>query len=672
MKKVFYLVAVATFVFFSCKKEVVSPVESQNSLTLRASIEQLASPTKADINANNELVWAKGDQIGVYVNGWADNSNQSFTLEGDGGATTGSFARTSETWFETDQAQLAFFPWTSANATTVNVNTDNNVSGTTAYFKLPASYSGYTSGKMFTPLLATMSYNSTESKYDPIEFKHVGAAVKVTINNLPAGAHSIGMKVDGQQIHGDFHATPNNAIAVDEGKENVANNEIWLNFEPAATERAFTFLFPVPTLTTPKLIFKIYDDNDILVWEKKLKAQTNSLARADVLEMPEIDIEPYAQFNTVSAFTVHGTLDGTDWKDFAMVTDGSKSIAKGLVFSNMGEFKVTDGTNWYPDNNWVVNTADTYDIIFDNTSHNISVVKSNCPYPDAGSNVTFYVHPTTAVVNELCFKSDVLGTDSWPGTPFATTYDIIAGQKYYKMEVPASKVWGKTITDLYVVDRETWQTKSGGCTLTFPGNKKEYFIIATKNTDLELLANRPAEPSITIDGVFTDWATVSGNTNEPSSTGNVSTLKAYSDGTSLYLYHKMTPGSGVTFDLSGWRYFRLYFDTDNDVTTGWDTTHWLYAGADLVAHGSESNHDILVYHSKGGVANASIEDVVEPYQIKAVANADGSIEVELKMSLSELGTITGDEIKIYSVSSVASSQASYGILGGVMIPTVTP
>ena len=283
--------------------------------------------------------------------------------------------------------------------------------------------------------------------------------------------------------------------------------------------------------------------------------------------------------------------------------------------------------------------------------------------------VTLYIKSETAIKNELCFKSDELHTASWPGTGLSA-YSIVAGSRFYSIEFGKSFVSGQTITDLYVVDRDTWQTLESS--LTFPADKSEYFIIATKGAELELLANRPAEPSISIDGSFSDWAGVSGNTNSPSSTGNVSTLKAYSDGTNLFVYHKMTPGASVTFDLAGWRYFRMYFDTDNDATTGWDTSHWLYAGADLVANGSESNHDILVYHCKGGIANACIEDVVGAYSIKTVSNADGSIEVELQMSLSDLGTISGDEIKLYTVASVASDQASYGILGGIMIPTVTP
>ena len=370
MKKVFYLVAVATFVFFSCKKEVVSPVESQNSFTLQASIEQLASPSKADINASNQLVWATDDKVGVFVDdgGWTDK-NQPFHVE-TGGSTTGKLIWDYGT-FDNENATVAFFPWQ-------GLGTDkNNVSGGAVYFKLPQSYAAYTSGKMLTPLVSQVTRTGN------------------AINNLPAGSHSIGMKVDGKQISGDFHVTPNNAspAALElDGTEETAKNEVWLDYDPANAERAFTFLFPVPELTTPKLSFKIYDKNNVLVWSKNLKAQQNSLGRSDVLEMPAIDITPYADFNQIHpSWTVCGTANGTNWDtDFPMITDGTNTfcIAKGLVFADGGAFKVRawGGSSWYPSDNVVVPSAGNYDIvlILDGSNWPTSVVAvptGECPYP---------------------------------------------------------------------------------------------------------------------------------------------------------------------------------------------------------------------------------------------------------------------------------------------------
>ena len=106
------------------------------------------------------------------------------------------------------------------------------------------------------------------------------------------------MCVDGQQVYGGYHVTYANAgtdaLAPDDATPDTDKNTVWLNYTNN-TETAFTFVFPVPTLTQPKLSFKIYDRNDVLVWSKNLKAQSSNLGRADVLVMPAIDIDYYKQ-----------------------------------------------------------------------------------------------------------------------------------------------------------------------------------------------------------------------------------------------------------------------------------------------------------------------------------------------------------------------------------------
>lgn len=374
MKKVFYLAAMATLALFSCQgleQEDATP----KAITFKASIENFA--TKADINDANALVWAKDDKIGIYVNDpdWTDK-NQPFTLVGDGGTTSGEFS-----WdygaFTNEHAAAAFFPWQ-------GTGTDkNNVSDGTMYFKLLEGYYGYTSGQMLTPLVASLSNSS-----DPIRFKHAGAAVKVTINNLPAGAHSIGMSVAGQQVYGDYHINPANAgtdaLTLDGAADNTKNT-VWLNYTNDS-ESAFTFIFPVPTLTTPKLSFQIWDKNDILVWSKNLKAQSSNLGRADILVMPPLTITPYEKLTVSNDWGLCGTMNS--WNaDVDMLTDGSHCILKGYTFNNGDQFKIRTKGTWtksYPSDNYVVTNAAEINgkvLIFDISSGTISFVNTDCPYP---------------------------------------------------------------------------------------------------------------------------------------------------------------------------------------------------------------------------------------------------------------------------------------------------
>ena len=380
MKKILFIVAVATLFFVGCEKEKM--FEPTNSIVLKAFTEPT---TKASLNGEYATVWSADDKVGLVVtnsngvNDWF--TNQECTLTEGANTTTATFTSTTS-YGETDQWNIAaFFPWNGTGSTA------NNWYGGDVYFKMPESYSEYTSGQSYLPLVADMS--GGVSQPTEMRFKHVGAAVKVTINNLPAGAHSIGMTVDGEQVYGNFHISVSDAgtsaMVLDDSPVDTDKNTIWLNFAPANAERAFTFIFPVPALTTPKLSFQIYDKNDVLVWSKNLRAQTGSLDHADLLEMPATDITPYAKHKTVSTFGVRGSFSGIDqWGSavYEMVTDGKSSIAKGITLAANDELKVTDGTIWSPDPNYKVTEPGTYDIIYIHESNTLKVVPTGeCPYP---------------------------------------------------------------------------------------------------------------------------------------------------------------------------------------------------------------------------------------------------------------------------------------------------
>ena len=628
MKKVFALVAVATL-FFSCQKEKEFTDSTPTSkFSFKASIEELGSTTKADINSSNELIWAAGDKIGIGVTGW--NDSQPFSLEGNGGSSSGNF-----TWdygnFDNTGAYAAFFPWQAQGGTY------NSAWEGVVYFKMQGSYGNsadldntpYSSGKMLTPLVAAVT--RTGDAYDPIEFKHAAAAVKVTINNLPAGAHSIGMTAD-QQLFGNYKINVadagTEAMALD-GTADATCNTIWLNYEPASSERPFTFLFPVPALTTPKLSFVIYDENGVVVWEKKLKAQSSNLGRGDVLEMPAIDITPYEKFKTVSTeWTVIGNVNGTSWNaDLAMMTDGSTCIAKGVSFQAGGEFKIRKGGLWdeaYPGSNYVVAEAGTYDIIFDITSHDIKVVASKCPYPAAPI--------TMGVDGNMSEWAAIPGTVRTPDSSNAIEQvKAYADEDYVYVYVKRAKVgrydklWG---TDSYYYygfdldnDPATGANEKNGSNweawsflYIFGATEGEFNTAPTGDTAGMSISNvrcngavstdcieveaafprdnipglpagtvgvtvwgskdagpasttftvKPININISIDGDMSDWAKVPGST----TTGIIKSFKMWNDDTNFYFYNSCEPGSRGAELWNGGGYYYYDFDLDNDATTG--------------------------------------------------------------------------------------------------------
>ena len=386
MKKTLFFVAVATLFIASCQKEINPVDQPQNNgpLTFKASIEQLQDQTKGSINASNQLVWAENDLIGIYFPDWGDK-NQPFRLAAeDAGKTQGTFTIATIADPSGASATAAYYPWEPKGSTTYPESWQNNVYEGVMYFKLRDSYYDYYSGQMLTPLVASIT-----SSTDPISFKHAGAAVQLTVNNLVTGTYKVKMTVDGKQITGGFHVNPANAgteaLALD-AAENTALNNVTLN--TWKSNGAFTWIFPVPELDNPKLKFEIIDNNGVLVWKKSLAAQSNDLERGDILVMPALDITAYEGLTKDSHdWTFSGNIGGSDWvNDVPMYTDGNYSILSGLTFTAGDEFKIRKDNKWdeaYPGSNWEFNAgnAGTKDIIFNRSTHEISVVDHSFPYP---------------------------------------------------------------------------------------------------------------------------------------------------------------------------------------------------------------------------------------------------------------------------------------------------
>ena len=388
MKKILYIAAFAAFALVSCQ-EKNAPVNEEKTdvLAFKASIEQPETKgnvvatggassdiARATINASNELVWADGDQICIYFPTWGEKY-QSFTLSGGTGTSHGEFTRDQEGYYVPTDATIAFFPYDGAGGG------NSNISDGVWYYKLKNWYDGYTSGKMLTPLIASLS--SSEN----ISFKHAGAAVQLTINNLVSGTYKVKLSVANKQITGYYHVTAANAgteALVPNGEENADLNHITLNTYKGSG--AFSWIFPVPELTTPKLTFEIKDENGVIVWTKSPKAQ-ESLSRADLLVMPALDILAYGDMTEDETWSFSGNISGSGWNDnVPMVTDGNLSILSGCTFVAGDQFKIRKDHAWdeaYPSNNWVftADNAGTKDIIFNRTTHEISVVAHKFPYP---------------------------------------------------------------------------------------------------------------------------------------------------------------------------------------------------------------------------------------------------------------------------------------------------
>ena len=121
--------------------------------------------TRSALSTGNSVIWQTSDKISVF-DGYNDTDhNRSFTLEGDGGETSGSFTGTASS----DVTQFtAVYPYTEG----ATLGEDGSVSGIT----LPAVQTAYKDS--FDPKAALMmAYSTDKSKLD---FKNAVSLVKVT------------------------------------------------------------------------------------------------------------------------------------------------------------------------------------------------------------------------------------------------------------------------------------------------------------------------------------------------------------------------------------------------------------------------------------------------------------------------------------------------------------
>lgn len=341
MKKYFIFATVVAMFAFSCNKEAVE--SKKNFISLTADGEEVLD-TKATLNNNLVNVWDSSDEVGLVVsnsnNSWY--TNQKCTVTNGANTTDATFTSTQQ-YNDADKWNIAaFYPWNGSGDSVNNwYSGDNNAYNGTMYFKLPASYSGYTSGKSYLPMIANLSGDNTHPT--EMHFKHVGAGVRVKVENLPVGASYIEMTVDGQQITGDFAAfNPANAgTAAIVGAGNTSNNKVTLSFTALTAEADWEFIFPVPELTTPTLTFKVFNSSNKCIWQKKASSQP-SVSRAHILSLPDVPFDP------TNIFYISGFINGSDQNK---VKAFSKGKAKYTFTSNSYVYIQTlnDDNYWFPD-----------------------------------------------------------------------------------------------------------------------------------------------------------------------------------------------------------------------------------------------------------------------------------------------------------------------------------
>ena len=289
MKKYVFLMAAITILgAASCNKEeaTVAPKGEAFQGFFTANIEQTLD-TKTTLNASRQTVLEKGDWIKMLVTNnavkWSDPTTAAVVYGSDGVTATiagpfinldgfnyndgtgGSKYSSSENIWNF----VAAYPYDQVTLT------DHSDPGKVT-FEYKSEYSSYTTGESYIPLIADMS--GVETHPTEMNFKHVGGAVRVKLNSVPASAEKITMTVAGKQITGSFGPITNTNAGKAEGtltagSSSSSTQTVSLNFGTGNAGN-YDFVFPVPTIAAKTdYTFNLYNDLNLIIWSAKATNQ---------------------------------------------------------------------------------------------------------------------------------------------------------------------------------------------------------------------------------------------------------------------------------------------------------------------------------------------------------------------------------------------------------------
>lgn len=253
----------------NCSNEEIMPKnDTLNTVELFASINE--SDSRAAVTDGGVFSWTAGDQLDVYTSG--DPAWQTFTLQGNGGLSSGTFQGT--TMGDATPTSCALHP-----ASLGHVLSENKLTLT-----LPSEYEfkeGVTNVLMLAPVI--------EGKSN-LAFKHLGGLFRFVIKNIPTTASQFVFTATGKKLTGEFvidDITPASGLPEITTSESGSENSVTIHFTASADIKERRFYIPVPTGSYGALKCEIKDAQGKLLTTTNV-ADTKEVSRAALMLVPVI------------------------------------------------------------------------------------------------------------------------------------------------------------------------------------------------------------------------------------------------------------------------------------------------------------------------------------------------------------------------------------------------
>ena len=199
-KSLIFVSAAAVCLLAACSKnaELDAPVpEVINATpTLVCAVAETDPGLKSSVSDAGAFAWSTGDQAALYSGGWQLSSALEATYDGTNSATFEFPAGINE-----GRADFAVFPASLVfDGSSVRPNSASNHTSSALTISLPDSYElAQVQDAMVPPMMI-----ATNAPDGALEFKHIGAVLRFTLNSVPKQTRSITFDFNGKKVQGEF------------------------------------------------------------------------------------------------------------------------------------------------------------------------------------------------------------------------------------------------------------------------------------------------------------------------------------------------------------------------------------------------------------------------------------------------------------------------------------
>lgn len=196
MKKVFFYFAVAaTCLLAACARKEAPVTDASDTVKVYYINARGGESTKSEIdNTSAAFTWSAGDQIAVYTGG---GYKKSIELAA-GGSASASFAFSED--IDADRADFALFPASLVFNGDVERGCASEHEATELGICLPDSYSLSQVQGNVSPVFMI----AANAPGMPLEFKHLGALLRIKVQYIPKDAYTLKVTFPGQKVQGEF------------------------------------------------------------------------------------------------------------------------------------------------------------------------------------------------------------------------------------------------------------------------------------------------------------------------------------------------------------------------------------------------------------------------------------------------------------------------------------